>query len=63
MRAGNIKVSSLAAKKQLQYHPKKAGYLVYGNEKIQTKAKLKVQMDPVLIGKMIVKEKHQERYL
>ena len=61
--AGNIKVSSLGAKKQLQYHPKKTGYLVYGNEQIKTKAKLKAQMDPVMIGKMIVKEKHEKMYL
>ena len=62
MRAGYIKVSSLAVKKRLQYLPKKAGYLLYGNEQIKTKAKLKAQMDLVMIGKMIIKEKHQKLY-
>ena len=63
MRAGNSKFSSLAAEKEFQYHPRKSGYLVYGNEQIKAKAKLEAQEDPVMLGKMTLMEMEQEKYL
>ena len=40
VRAGNLKFASLAAEKQLKYHPRKSCYLVYGPDNCKAKVKL-----------------------
>ena len=63
MRAGNFKFSSLAAGKQLSYHPSKSCYLVFGSEQTKAKARIEADEEPVMLGKMILTEKQQEKYL
>ena len=43
MRAGNIKLSALALEKQLEYHPSKSGYLIFGSEAFQAACRLEAQ--------------------
>ena len=63
VRAGNIKFSSLAAEKQLKYHPKKSCYLVYGPDSFQSRIELEALEEPVLLGKDVIYEKEEEKYL
>ena len=63
VRAGNIKFSSLAKEKQLKYHPQKSCYLVYGPEDFKAKVELEALEEPVLLGKEVIHEKQEEKYL
>ena len=63
MRAGNHKFSSLAAEKQLSFHPRKSSYLVYGTENFNAKVKMETDEHPVMLGKAIISEKKEETYL
>ena len=63
MRAGNMKFSSLAAEKQLKFHPKKSCFLVYGTENYKNKMKLECKEEPIKLGKDIIHEKEEEKYL
>ena len=63
MRAGNVKFSSLAAEKQLTYHPTKSCYLVYGPDWFKSKVELEAEEEPVMLGKDVIHEKEQEKYL
>lgn len=63
VRAGNIKFSSLAKEKQLKYHPKKSCYLVYGPDSFKAKVQLEALEEPVQLGKDIIQEKQEEKYL
>ena len=62
-RAGNAKFSSLAAEKQLNFHPKKSCYLVIGTEKFKARARLEAEEEPIKLGKAILGEKEEEKYL
>ena len=63
MRAGNIKLAALALEKQLEYHPKKSGYLIFGSESFKAASRLEVQEAPVMLGSISLKEKETEKYL
>ena len=63
VRAGNLKFASLAAEKQLKYHQKKSGYLVYGPDNYKAQVKLEALEEPVMLGKNPLQEKNQEKYL
>ena len=41
VRNENMKFSSLAMEKQLQFHPKKSSFLVYGTENFKARIRLK----------------------
>ena len=63
VRAGNIKFASLATVKQLKYHQKKSCYLVYGPENFKGKVQMEAEEEPVMLGKNIIHEKPEEKYL
>ena len=63
VRAGNMKFSCMAMTKQLQFHPKKSCFLVYGTENYKAKIKLEAEQEPVKLGINILLEKSQEKYL
>ena len=63
VRAGNAKFSSLAAEKQLQFHPKKSCYLVIGTEKYKARVRLDAEEEPIRLGKATLGEKKEEKYL
>ena len=63
MRAGNIKLAALALEKQLQYHPRNSGYLVFGSEGYRAACRMEAQEAPVTLGEIIMKEKSTEKYL
>ena len=63
MRAGNIKLAALALEKQLQYHPEKSGYLIFGSEGYRAACRMDAQEAPIMLGDIIMKEKEQEKYL
>ena len=63
MRAGNIKLASLALEKQLEYHPRKSGYLIFGSEGFKAACRLDAQESPVMLGSIVMKEKFTEKYL
>ena len=43
--------------------PEKSGFLVNGSRQINAKARLDADDDPVMLGKMIMQEKKQDKYL
>ena len=61
MRAGNIKLAALALEKQLQYHPRKSGYLIFGSEGYRAACRMEAQEAPVTLGEIIKKEKNTEK--
>ena len=63
MRAGNTKLAALALEKQLQYHPKKSGYLIFGSEGYKSACRMDAQEAPVMLGDIIMKEKDKGKYL
>jgi hypothetical protein len=62
-RAGNAKFSSLAAEKQLSYHPKKSCYLVFGSEMYKATVNMETDEEPIMLGKVKLTEKTEEKYL
>ena len=63
MRAGNTKLAARVMEKQLQYHPKKSGYLIFGTEGYRAACRMDAQEAPIMLGDIIMKEKNQEKYL
>ena len=63
MRAGNAKFSSLAAEKQLNFHPRKSCHLVFGSEMFKAKVNMDTEEDPITLGKVKLGEKKEEKYL
>ena len=63
MRAGNVKLAALMLEKQLEFHPKKSGYLIFGSEAFKAACRLEVQESPVLLGNITLKEKLTDKYL
>ena len=62
-RAGNAKFSSLAAEKQLNFHPKKSCYLVFGTERYKAEVEMDAEEEPIMLGKVKLNEKVEEKYL
>ena len=62
-RAGNAKFSSLAAEKQLNFHPKKSCYLVFGTERFKAEVKMDAEEEPIMLGKVQLSKKVEEKYL
>jgi hypothetical protein len=63
MRAGNIKLASLMREKQLEIHPSKSGFLIFGSEQFKAACRLDIERNPVMLGNITMKEKEQEKYL
>ena len=63
MKAGNMKLASLMMEKQLEVHPTKSGYLLFGSEQFKATCRLEIQESPVMLGKVHMKEKISEKYL
>ena len=49
--------------KQLQFHPKKSCFLVYGTENFKARIRLEANEEPVKLGANILYEKTEEKYL
>ena len=58
-----MKFASLAAVKQLKYHPRKSCYLVYGSENFKAQVQIEAEEEPVMLGENIIQEKPEEKYL
>ena len=63
MRAGNLKFASLAAGKQLKYHPRKSCYLVYDPDNFKAKVNLEALEEPVMLGTSPLEDLQEENYL
>ena len=63
VRAGNMKFSSMAMEKQLQFHPKKSCFLVYGPENFKARIHQEAEEEPVKLGEYKQLEKTEEKYL
>ena len=63
MRAGNANFASMAAAKQPNFLFKKSFYLIIGTENFKAKSRLEIQEDPVMLGKSMILEKQEEKYL
>ena len=63
VRAGNMKFASLAAVKQLKYHPRKSCYLVYGSENFKAQVQTEAEEEPVMLEENVIQEKPEEKYL
>ena len=63
LRAGNVKLDCVLRQKQLEAHPSKSCYLVFGSEKFKAKAQCECEEKPVIPGKITMKEKKCEAYL
>ena len=57
LRAGCAKLDYVLREKQLEAHPTKSGYLVFGNEQFRAKVQNDVKGTPVMLGKVVMKEK------
>ena len=63
MRAGNVKLSALALEKQLEYHPKKSGYLIFRSDGFKAACWMDAQESPIILGNITMKEKYTDKYL
>ena len=63
LRAGCSKLDYVLREKQLEAHPTKSGYLVFGSEQFKAKVENDVKGAPVMLGKVVLKEKCSEAYL
>ena len=63
LRAGCAKLEYVLREKQLEALPTKSGYLVFGNEKFKARVESDVKEAPVMLGKVVLKEKESEAYL
>ena len=63
LRAGNVKLNSVLIEKQLEAHPTKSCYLVYGSESFKAKCDLDSSDKPIMLGEIVLKEKKSEAYL
>ena len=63
LRAGCLKLDYVLRSKQLEAHPTKSGYLIFGSEQYKAKAQYEAKEAPVMLGKISLKEKTSEAYL
>ena len=63
LRVGCSKLDYVLREKQLEAHPTKSGYLVFGSEQFKAKVENDVKGTPVMLGKVEMREKHSEAYL
>ena len=63
LRAGCLKLDYVLRSKQLEAHPTKSGILIFGSEQFKAKAQSEIREAPVMMGKIIMKEKINEAYL
>ena len=63
LRAGNEKLNFVLKEKQLEAHPTKSCYLVFGSESFKAKAEQECKERPVMLGEIEMKEKKSESYL
>ena len=63
LRAGNVKLDCVLRQKQLEAHPSKSCYLIFGSDKFKAKAQHECAEKPVMLGRIIMKEKKCEAYL
>ena len=63
LKDGCSKLDYVLREKQLEAHSIKSGYLVFGSEKFKSKVENEVKGAPVMLGKVVMKEKHREAYL
>ena len=49
--------------KQLEIHPVKSGFLIFGTEQFKAASRLDIKDSPVMVGKKMLKEKLTEKYL
>ena len=54
LRAGCVKLDYVLKSKQLQPHPDKSGFLVYGSEKFKALAEYEVSEAPVMLGNIVL---------
>ena len=50
MRAGNVKIASLMREKQLEIHPTKYGFLIFGSEQFKYAYRMDIKKNPVQKG-------------
>ena len=60
MRAGCIKLDYVVKGKQLEAHPDKSGFLVFGSNKFKAKAEHDIFKAPVMMGSIVMTEKKSE---
>ena len=63
MRAGNLKLAALMMEKQLDIHPTKSGYLLFGTEAFKAACRMEAKNSPIMLGKINMKEKESKKYL
>ena len=63
LRAGHVKLDYVLKEKQLEPHPTKSGFLIFGSEGFKAKAKQDAQEKPLMLGDIEVKEKKTDSYL
>jgi hypothetical protein len=63
LRAGCVKLDYVLKGKQLQAHPDKSGFLVFGSDKFKAKAEHEVSEAPVMLGSIVLSEKKSEKYM
>jgi hypothetical protein len=63
MRAGCIKLDYVLKGKQLEAHPDKSGFLVFGSNKFMDMAEHVIFKAPVMMGSIVMTEKKSEKYL
>ena len=63
LRAGCVKLDYMLRETQLEAHPSKSGFLVTGSERFKAKVQHELKQEPVMLGKIELKEKKAESYL
>ena len=63
LRAGCLKLDYVIREKQLEAHPTRSGFLVTGSEVFKAKVQHELKAEPLMLGKIVMKEKMTESYL
>ena len=63
IRAGCVQLDNVLRLKQLEAHPTKSGFLIFGSEQYKAKANIEIEEAPSMLGKVTIKEKSSEAYL
>ena len=61
MRAGNVKLAALMMEKQLEVHPSKSGYLLFGSEAFKAACRMEAEESPIVLGDIKMTEKVSEK--
>ena len=62
-RVGNVKLNAMIQEKQLECHPDKTSFLIFGSKSYRENSEEELRGSPIVFGNFEVKEKVKDKYL